>query len=286
VAERRRRADAGQQRVRPRDLAALEWLADMRAVTAPDLAVLLGRLAGGPALARPGVRNVLARWRRLGLVDVRHVLVGEPVIVTLTSAGGRLAGRDRVFPVAPSLLAHTCAVSRARLWLEAINADRGPSWRSEAELRAELTTGRSWRAGDVRSVPDGELSLADGSVGAVEVELSPKSTERTARTMHARISAGRYARVIYLCGDEGTERIARAAVAEVPRVGAQARLSRSLSPERVPTPRPADLRAVSAALERCPVLVGRLPAGQWTADRSALAVAIEDRTAGDAAEAS
>src|SRR5436305_8186392 len=87
--QRRRRSDAGSTRLGPRDVQAIMWLEDMRAVSEPDLAVLLGRLSNPPRgpLSAGAVAAVVARWRRERLAQSRRVYVSVPPYVWLTAEG-------------------------------------------------------------------------------------------------------------------------------------------------------------------------------------------------------
>jgi hypothetical protein len=175
---RKRRADAGVTRFTSRDVAAMVWLTNMRAIGERDLAVLLARLAGrAKPLGVHATRDVVDRWRRAGVADRRRVWVHTPPYIWLTFDGARLAaGVEHWNEPTWSVLPHLAAVSRARLLLEALPEFRGSEWVSEREWRRENDA--AIKSGGVH-VPDGELITPDGRRLAVEVELSDKGKTRT-----------------------------------------------------------------------------------------------------------
>ena len=129
-------------------------------------------------------------------------------------------------PPALGRLAHIRAVLAARLWLQA-----GPVWEaghawwhSERRLRAEVpAAGRRAHVSDAEiHWPSIDQSPYAGQVWAVEVELTPKPAERTARIMTGLLSPLRYAQVIYLTAPAARPVVTRT-VAGLP-AGEQARL--------------------------------------------------------------
>jgi len=126
----------------------------------------------GPASARR-VRGATARWERLGLVEQASFLTGEPPWTWLTRAGLRQVGLPfRVWQPKAWMLAHVAAINQVRLFVEPRRP--GARWVPERELR--LNPGS-------RPVPDAEIHDPGGTVTAVEVELSRKSTDRRRRVM-------------------------------------------------------------------------------------------------------
>ena len=215
-AGRRQRSDAGSTRLGPRDVQAIMWLEDMRAISEPDLAVLLGRLSNPPRgpLSPGAAAAVLARWRRHHLAQARRIYVNTPSYVWLTAEGARLAGAGQWTEPGWSALPHAAAVARTRLWLEGSPADRfrAESWLSERRFRAERVPLQ--RPGESVLVPDAEITCGDGVTAAVEVELSAKSPNRTLAKV-LRLTGPAYDRVIYVVpADTLTERVVRTAVAE------------------------------------------------------------------------
>ena len=210
---RAKRSDAGQVRLGPRDVEAITWLAYMRVIREPELAVLLSRIAGRDGLVgEAAARAVARRWERAGLARRGRLLVAEPSFVWLTEAGDAMvtdaAYREPRWPVMP----HTSAVARARLWLEAhpdpaMRAAPG-SWVSERMWRAEHRIGKSVAA----AMPDGEMTNATGHQVAVEVEIAPKGTGRTVQKV--KDAAAAFEWVLYLVQDEDgqTARTVRTAI--------------------------------------------------------------------------
>lgn len=183
--ERKRRSDAGGRRVGPRDLAALAWMVDMRAIREDDLAVLLARLGGREQVTTGAAVQVVRRWQALGLATAQRIVVGQPRVVVPTSDAAELLGLSgRVAPPAWTQVTHTITVARVRLMLEAAYGEQLAEWHSERGLRAEAAE----RRGGVQAgsglgrahLPDGVVVLADEHRVAVEVELAPKTGARIA----------------------------------------------------------------------------------------------------------
>ncbi len=234
VAERARRADAGVIRLMPRDAEALAWIGSMRAIEAPDLGVLLGRLAGREPLTEGAVTSVVKRWRALGVVEARRIIVGGPQIVTLTAQGHELVGEPgRWSPVSWTQITHTTAVARARLLVEA-------SWSGVTEWISE----RRWRREHedlVKSgahIPDGVVRLTDERAFAIEVELTPKSNSRTDVIIHKLITSEMFDGAVYYVGSEA---LGRSVQAHIDRVQARFTGGYKRNPVRVAL-LPADLR--------------------------------------------
>jgi endonuclease YncB( thermonuclease family) len=180
-------------RLTVRDLAALAWLADMKAIYETDIAALVARLPAAPG-ATPGyrpspraVRFLMARWRRAGVAEPRRLVAGRPRIVRLTARGAALVDVAGFRETAEVTAYHQCEVSRLRLWLE---ARPSPTlgmlthWESERMFRADLDAlglaRRGERGRDRVHVPDGVATYASGDRVAVEVERSVKAPVRLA----------------------------------------------------------------------------------------------------------
>jgi hypothetical protein len=211
VVERRKRRDAGRLRMTGRDAEAITWVTDMRAVSEPDLGVLLARLAGHPEapLAPSGVRNVVRRWETLGYAESRRILVGGPRVVTVTrlAADFVLGVGTKYSPPSLGMLNHALAVARCRLDLETQYGRRLTEWLTARQFQAEYDL--EVKAG--RSVPDAE-AVIDGKRYALEVELTPKAPERLYRKVSEMVrQTEEYAAVIYFCGSETVARCVRTA---------------------------------------------------------------------------
>ena len=193
-AGRRPRVDAGSVRLTARDLAALSWLADMKAIYEPDVAALVAGLPAAPGAVagyRPSpraVRFLLSRWRRAGVAEPQRLVAGRSRIVRVTTRGAALIGVDGFRETAEVTAYHQCEVSRLRLWLE---SRPSPSlgqlvgWESERAFRADLDALGLSRRGEAERermhVPDGVATYERGERVAVEVERAVKAPARLAR---------------------------------------------------------------------------------------------------------
>ncbi len=189
------RRDAGQVRLTVRDMAALAWLSDMKAIYETDLSVLVSRLPPAPGAVagyRPSARAVrflVTRWQRANVADVRRLIANRPRIVRLTATGAALVAVSGFRETAEVTAYHQCEVSRLRLHLE---ANQSPSlgrlteWESERAFRADLDALGLTRKGPEREraavhVPDGVATYESGDRVAVEVERAVKAPARLAR---------------------------------------------------------------------------------------------------------
>lgn len=223
------RADAGIPRLTARDERALAWLEDMRVIAEPELAVLLGWLAGrGPVSATP-VRTAIRRWHKLGLVKVEKLYTGAPRMIWLTSEGAGVVGARGWREPGRGVQRHTAEVARVRLWLEqrGIAGQRVTSWISE----------RVWRQGHRRMieqgqhVPDGVAVTEDGTQYAIEVELSDKGPGRTAAITQELTKT--FSHVIYLVpAQSAAARQARKALEQASHLAGSGRAHVMELPER------------------------------------------------------
>jgi endonuclease YncB( thermonuclease family) len=184
---RRTRSDAGTVRLTVRDLAALAWLADMKAIYETDLAVLLARVSDRQRSGLRAARYVLSRWQRAGVAEARKLVAGRPRIVRLSARGAALVDVAGFRETAEVTAYHQCEVSRLRLWLEARPSPtlgQLTHWESERMFRADLDAlglaRRGERGRDRVHVPDGVATYASGDRVAVEVERSVKAPVRLA----------------------------------------------------------------------------------------------------------
>lgn len=176
-------------------MAALQWLADMKAIYETDLGALVAKLPAAPGAVaghRPApvrIRAMVARWRVAQVADARKLIADRPRIVRLTAKGAALVGLDSFRETSEVTAYHQCEVSRLRLHLE---NRPSPSlgalmhWESERMFRADLDALGLARRGQTSSretvhVPDGVATYTSGDRVAVEVERSVKAPARLAR---------------------------------------------------------------------------------------------------------
>jgi hypothetical protein len=212
-------------RLADRDIAGLLFVAEMYAVQADQLGLMLGVPAGR-------AQAVAAGWRRAGYALSSRIGPGPPW-VWLTRGGLAACGLPYT-AASPALsrLAHLRAVTAVRLALEATPGYRraGAHWRGERRLRARA----GGRVGLREHIPDGEVHWPDGApvawageCWAIEAELTRKTVTRTATIMQeiltrtgdyacpagqARVpgAAPRHARVVYLCAPAALPVVRRA----------------------------------------------------------------------------
>lgn len=189
------RADAGIPRLTPRDEEALAQLEDMRAMWEPDLAALLGWLAGrDAAVSATSVRTAVRRWSKLGLARAEKLYSQEPRIVWLTEEGARLAGARSWREPGKAILRHTAELARVRMWLESrgLAGQAVVGWVSERRWRQQHKEAIKSGA----HVPDGIARTGDGEEYAIEVELNSKGP---GKTMDTAIKLTRqYRHIVYL----------------------------------------------------------------------------------------
>jgi len=176
-----------------RDAAAIRWLAEVRAANLAQLRVLLGQLGQAGDITPRRCAQIVVRWERLGLVEKTTIWHQEPAIVWLTSRGAQMAGLNRLRRPAIGTLHHTLAVTQVRL--QACRPSNGRGWLSERELRGLLSK--------ESHIPDGGLVEADGSVTAIEMELTPHGRQRVRGAMTSllaeRVEGGdRFSKLLYL----------------------------------------------------------------------------------------
>jgi len=176
-----------QHRLTDRDRAAVDFTAAHRAVRLDDLSLLLAALAGRghlPLGART-TRDVVARWRALGLVQLRPYPGQGPGVVVPLRRATTVCCLPPPRPLSWTETPHTLTTSAvATRYL----AHRGGTWVSEIRLRMQ-----SW---PFQHLADGEWTPVDGKPPvAVEVERSGKAGARWAHIAHDLL--GRYQEVHY-----------------------------------------------------------------------------------------
>jgi hypothetical protein len=205
-----------------RNADALIFTADMYGVQLDQLA----QLTGGERTARAAV----ARWRELGYADTARLGPG-PAWLWVTRAGLTACGRGYTAARPPlSRLAHTRAVTAARLALEATGSYQRAAafWRCERRLRSRHGVGVRQHLPDAEvHWPDGTPDPWSGECWAVEAELSAKTVTRTSAIMRemltrtgdygclaAEVSVPgrppRHARLLYLCSPAAVSTVLRA----------------------------------------------------------------------------
>lgn len=219
---RAERSDKGQPRLTQRDLDVFAWLSDMKAITEPDLGVLLGRLAGSDSpVSASAVRRMITRWRKLGVAEGRKVMMDEPRVVFLLPGGAQHVGETQWRETALATAMHAADVSRVRLWLEG-DAVAGPElyalhglavadWQSERRWRQELAARMGGKLAVGVHVPDGVVTTPGGKRVAVEVERTPKEGRRLDRIMDALLVPGGYDGVLYVARGKAVQNGVQAA---------------------------------------------------------------------------
>ncbi len=167
-------------RLTERDLVALSHLAELRAARLDDVARLLGHL--GPRKFPVGertARDIVARWRALGLAAFHPNPRGGLGIVTIERAGlralgpGARGGDTFVVSELPTGLPawrdipHDLSVAAVAAQLI---CDHGCQWVGETTARSALPAGAHR--------PDGVATTQDGQRVAIEVERHTKSGKR------------------------------------------------------------------------------------------------------------
>ncbi len=173
---RRRRRDAGLVRLGERDLFALRVVGEQYVVRLSLLADILATFDRAPVSA-DAARKVAARWHRARIAEVAPILAGQGSHAWLTAYGLEQVGLPyRQWAPSAVGLPHADAVTTVRISLEALPEGR---WVPERTLRQ----GISRAAGSSTAhLPDGELMGPFGRV-AIEVELTPKTVERTRKIL-------------------------------------------------------------------------------------------------------
>lgn len=151
-----------------RDLAVLGFVGEQYVLRTDQLGVLLERGERTP-------QRVVARLRHAGLIESRPLLAGEPSWVWLTPAGRRASGRSfAAWQPRVGMLAHLEAVTWVRLYVQ--SRSPGSEWVCERTLLKD-------RRSQSDHVPDGVVIAASDESHAIEVELTVKSKQRTARIL-------------------------------------------------------------------------------------------------------
>lgn len=155
-------------KITPRDLAALNFVAEVGAVRLDDVGRLLAHLGGRPTeLGARTTRGIVDRWKRSGFTEHHRIYHGQPSIIVVTRRGARLTQQPvglRVGLPAVAELGHDLTTAAVAVLYEC----NGRAWTGERLLSTTF-------AGNHR--PDGITFHRDQRT-AVEIELTPKSSKR------------------------------------------------------------------------------------------------------------
>jgi hypothetical protein len=180
------RRHKGSTLISPRDRWAFRWIAEQYAISLEQLQWLLGLRAGHGAkhahhISESAVRQVLARWQKLGYIEQKNIFTDSPAWIWLSkNAAAELGVRYPYYVPHFATLPHLHAISHVRLSLE----QRYPNdtWKPERQIKAERPR---YAAGTVPPhTPDGEWqSATTQEVTAIEVELSVKKGSELKRIL-------------------------------------------------------------------------------------------------------
>jgi hypothetical protein len=206
-----RRSDAGTVRLSRRDI-------DGLIVCAEQAGAPYDLLAAALAVEPARLRAIVARWRRAGYAATGPLGPG-PAWCWLTAAGMAACGLG--YPAGPPRLArldHLRAVLATRLWFQSSPAwDQGrPWWQSERRIRRTGPAAGTHRPDAEIHWPSIAASPYPGQIWAIEVELTAKHADRTARIMAALADPAGYTQVIYLTAPAARGVVARCADALPP----------------------------------------------------------------------
>jgi hypothetical protein len=193
---RRPRSDRGSIRPKPRDIYALSWICEQYTVRGDQLQRLLGRtIVDGRIeeheLSLRTVDDVVLRWKKAGFAEAKRFMLREPYWVWPKHKAITFVEQPyRYYEPNITTLRHMYAVNQVRLFVEARKASQGQSivWRSERALRRE-----AGREENIHFV-DAEVTI-DGSVVAIEVELTQKKASRVTTVLDK--LAGQYDTIWY-----------------------------------------------------------------------------------------
>lgn len=196
------RSHAGQIQFTERDQRSLIWVGEQWVVRVDHLQRVLGSCTDNQLypLSAKAVEQVIIRWKRAGWVEGRKFLAKQPGWIWLTRAGLETVGLPykEWVPKIPGL-GHLHAVNAARLWIEAEDrkAGRVEMWVSERQLRHRQGQ-HGFTLGGRPHLVDGELLHGPSKI-AVEVELTPKTRQRTVDVMQQLV--GSYRGTFYFVTD-------------------------------------------------------------------------------------
>jgi hypothetical protein len=192
---------------------ALTWISHQYAICLDQLQWLLGQQPGQRArhpdwITEGSARDVVARWKRSGWVESRHILVGEPFWIwptrgALTTLGlpypYRNIGRGSL-----DELGHLYATNEIRLH----RVSQGAFWVSERQMREG--TGPVKKGQDLLHRPDGEIHQKDGTIIAIEAELSRKRAADLCENLMELVRGERYLQIRTEHGARAAKDLSRA----------------------------------------------------------------------------
>lgn len=166
----------------------------------------LGRLSPEPdkmiqpdILSTERTRKILRPWIDEELLVYKNFFFHQKGALWLTSKGLKYANLSlRYYEPTPASLPHIYAVNDIRLLISA----RRPqvTWKSERELRAEQNA--HTKGSRALHLPDAELVNANGTVNAIEIELTVKSERRMEEVILDLASNKRYSTVWYFVPEQ------------------------------------------------------------------------------------
>lgn len=214
-----------------RDISILKWLGEQTIASLPNLQALLGRVSIPPEklkykkvaveLSESNTRRIVARWKRLGLIQSARRYIDTPTLYWLTAAAIReleLPFRDRVWRA--DHIKHYLQVNRVRLWAESVPERlKLRVWESERQLYTQVVeTDKTHRPDAVitANIPADPDTAAPFRV-AVEVELTNKKADALRRNMGLLSSDESLAAIWYFVNSETRRKVGEAAQ-EFPKV--------------------------------------------------------------------
>lgn len=195
---RKQRSDAGKTVWTPRDEFALTWIGQQYGIRLDQLQWLLGRFPGRGAantnwISEGAVRDVVTRWQRAKLVKVERIRAREPFWVWPTRLALRKVGLPYTYRnlEQSSLddLKHLYAINEIRLQL--VDDEEGTRWISERQLLQGVVRSSGQ---ELLHRPDAEIYWTDGTITAVEAELSLKKSFELAENLMELLRGKEYLR--------------------------------------------------------------------------------------------
>lgn len=187
ASSRKQRSDAGKTLWTDRDKFALTWMGHQYGIRLDHLQWLLGRYPGRGAthhnwISESAARDVVARWQRAKLVKVERIRAREPFWVWPTRLGLRKVGLPYTYrdlgQSSLDSLKHLHAINA--ILLDFVDDDEGTQWISERQLLQGVihSPGK-----ELLHRPDGQIYWTDGTVTAIEAELSLKKPPELAENL-------------------------------------------------------------------------------------------------------